>query len=245
MTHTSQLLAAMLLAALSACVWAAHPLVTDDTGTQDEGNSQIELNSDVLRFAGVTSHVAAFTYTYGVLPNLDVFANLPAAWSSPSGIGDASVGAKWRFWESGESSLALKPELILPTGNENKGLGNGKAGASVGLLATRNAGPAAFHANIGVLINRFRLPETGEKNRRHIWRASAAVTYEVHPQTRLAANIGVSGHAEKETRVNPAFFLIGLIFSPVKSLDIDIGFKRGLNSAEVDRQFGGGLTFRY
>jgi hypothetical protein len=99
--------------------FAAHPLVTDDTGTQGTGNNQLEINTDRGRDDGVSSQSAALTYTYGLRDALDVFVTVPASTTSPSGISDASIGAKWRFMESEKTSLGLKSELFFPTGDES------------------------------------------------------------------------------------------------------------------------------
>jgi hypothetical protein len=126
----------LLLAGLGQLSYAAHPLVTDDTSTQGKGRSQIEVNSDWIQFTGETGHIAAFTYSYGKTDALDLYGTLPVSLSSPSGWDDLSFGAKWRYWESAQSSLAVKCELYLPTGNELRGLGNGSPSLAVSLLAS-------------------------------------------------------------------------------------------------------------
>ncbi len=239
------------LAALSLSVMmmndvqAVHPLVTDDTGTQDQGNSQIELNTDHIRSAGVRSRVAAFTYTYGIRSNVDVFGNLPATLSGPSGMNDAALGIKWRFWKNEQTSLALKPELILATGDESKQLGNGRTSGALTLLASSEHAPWTFHGNIGVQVNNYRSAVLRDANQRLLWRVSAAAVYEVTPQVNLLADIGASRNIEKTIRTNPAFFLVGLIYAPTKKVDVDAGLKFGLKAAEADRQFGVGITYRF
>jgi len=36
-----------------------------------------------------------------------------------------------------------------------------------------------------------------------------------------------------------------VIYALSEDLDLDLGFKKGLNSAETDRQWGTGLTWRF
>ena len=243
----------ILLAWITACVLgavpisalAAHPFITDDTGTQDTGNHQIELNTDYQTFAGARTRLAAFTYSYGLLPHLDALVNLPADLSSPSGIGDASIGVKWRFWEHGTTSLGLKPELYLPSGDADKGLGNGKTSGSVTLLAQHGMEPWSFYGNLGVGLNRYRDFNDRAKNQRVVWRASTAVAYSFAQKTRLLADIGIARNPARSANKHPAFALIGIIHSPRENVDIDIGLKRALNDAEADRQVGAGLTIRF
>lgn len=224
---------------------AAHPLVTDDTGTQGTGNHQLEFNTDRFRDSGLRNRVAAFTYTYGASPSLDLFANLPYSLSTPSGISDVSVGGKWRFWEQDTTSIAIKPELLLPSGNVERELGTGRTGLLTTLLMTHDAEPWTFHANIGFQLTRYRDALREEAVRRTIWRASAAATYAVSEQTVLVLDVGTARNAERAVRANPAFALVGVIFSPTPDVDVDFGVKVGMNRAEVNRQVGAGLTIRF
>ena len=226
-------------------VHAAHPMVTDDTSTQGRGRHQVELNSDWSRFAGEKGQAAAFTYSYGATDALDLYGNLPASISAPAGRGDASLGAKWRFWQSERTSLALKPELFFPTGDEARGLGNGRASLAMVLLGSRVSGPWAFHGNIGFSANRYKVPPFTDPRRLFAWRVSAAVTYGLSPQCTLVADTGVARNREKTETTDPAYLLFGAIYSPRKNIDIDVGIKTGLNRAEVDRQVGAGFTVRF
>ena len=49
MRFKTLLLAAAVATALPLAAQAAHPLVTDDTGTQGDGNWQLEVNTDHTR----------------------------------------------------------------------------------------------------------------------------------------------------------------------------------------------------
>lgn len=238
-------MAACVLSAIPISALAAHPFITDDTGTQDMSNHQIELNTDYQTLAGARTRVASFTYSYGLLPHLDAIVNLPAGLSSPSGIGDASVGVKWRFWEDGTTSLGLKPELYLPTGDVDKGLGNGKTSGAVTLLAQHGMEPWTFYGNLGIELNRYRNFNDRVENQRVVWRASTAVAYSFTQKTRLLADIGIARNPARGENKHSAFALIGIIYSPRENVDIDIGVKRVLNDAEADRQIGAGLTIRF
>lgn len=110
-TPLSCCLAAALLA-LSANAHAAHPLISDDTGTQGQGHWQFELNTDHTRVreAGQSAWEREVNgaLTYGLDDRLDVAVNVP--WlhlSAPGesrerGVGDATVLAKWRFYDDGQ-----------------------------------------------------------------------------------------------------------------------------------------------
>lgn len=225
--------------------WSAHPLVTDDTGTQGRGFQQIEANAEWVRQDGVLVRVAAITYTFGAHDDLDVYINLPRTLTSPSGINDISIGAKWRFYQAGPLIVDLKPEVLLPTGDDNKALGHGRSNVLVTLIASYDAFPWTLHANAGVVQNRFRLADANDANRRTLWRASAAAWYAVNPGLKIVMDTGIERNAEKNSQRNPGFVLAGVIYSPRSTLDFDVGIKRSLNEVTPQRQAGVGVTFRH
>jgi hypothetical protein len=240
-----RLFAALLLAASAGSARATHPFVSDDTNTQGRGGQQIELNTDRTQRSGDRSQVAAATYSYGLRDNLDIYLNLPAGLDSPAGFGNPSVGAKWRFLDQNGSSLALKPELLLPGGGESKGIGSGRTSMALALLATREAAPWTWLGTFGVAYNRYEDPAVAAANRSLLWRLSGGFAYHTAPALALVADFGVASNSDSSSRVHPAFALAGLIYSPSKNLDLDLGLKFGLNRAEVDRQLGAGLTLRF
>lgn len=235
----------LCLVGLGQAAYAAHPLVTDDTSTQGRRRNQIEVNSDWARFDGEKGHAGTFTYSVGATDALDLYANIPVSLSSPSGRGDLSFGAKWRFWEIPRSSLAIKPELFLPTGNELRGLGNGSPSLAVTLLASHTYGRWGVDGNIGLTANRYKVPPFSDARHLIVWRASVALAYSLNDRLVVVADTGIARNIEKAEKTNPAFILIGTIYSPRQHVDIDIGIKAGLNAAEVKRQVGAGLSVRF
>ena len=239
--------AAWLLCAAIAPAYAAHPLVTDDTGVQGEGHHQLEMNTDWSRQSGQPSHVGAFTYTYGVTDKLDLFANVPQYFSSPtgSGMGDASLGAKWRFHDDKGLSLALKPELFSTSGNPERSHGTGRSSAALSLLGSYESGPWTWHANAGVSYYRYGRDEDIHSHRHTLWRTSAASWYAVNEQWKVVGDVGIAQNSENANRTWPAYALLGVIWSPNDTIDLDIGYKAGLNKAEVTRQVGVGITLHF
>src|SRR4030065_658913 len=57
------------------------------------------------------------------------------------------------------SSLAIKPGLTLPIGDDDKGLGAGKATYSLFFIASQEMDPWAFHLNLGYIRNENTLDE--------------------------------------------------------------------------------------
>jgi hypothetical protein len=249
------LCAALIMPASS---WAAHPLITDDAGTQGKGKFQLEVNgqydSDQETVAGVstkeTGGQVSTTLSYGIDENTDVVLTVPHQWdklqengmttSNVNGLSDTTLEVKMRFYEKDGLSLALKPGVIMPTGDENKGLGAGKAGYSAFFITTKEAAPWAFHMNLGYIRNENKADE--EKN---IWHASLAATYEVIKNLKVVGNLGIERNPDKVSDNDPAFLLGGVIYSVVENFDIDFGVKTGLTSSETDLALMAGTTFRF
>jgi len=141
--------------------------------------------------------------------------------------------------------FALKPALFLPTGDEEKGLGNGKASYGLMFITTKEIEPWAFHLNLGYTHNEYKLAADKEANRKNIWHASLATQAEVLKDLTAVVNIGVEGNSDKTSNTHPAFVLGGLIYSVTENFDIDAGVKAGLNKPETDLTFLAGLVVRF
>jgi hypothetical protein len=236
----------------STNAFATHPLITDDTGTQGKAGIQIELNGEygTGKEDGVTEKTTeiAGAFTYGLTDSLDLIAGIPYLFTSvesegetvkEKGISDASLQAKWRFYEIGKFSFALKPGISLPTGDEQKGLGTNKIGYSGFLINTINIEPFAFHLNFGYMRNEKKFEE--ENN---LWHASAACEYSILKNLRVVVNIGMEKNSDPDATDNPAFILGGIIYSVKYNIDLDAGFKYGLNKPEVDYSLLAGITIK-
>lgn len=243
--------------------FAAHPLITDDTGTQGKGKFQLEINGesgyekekeDGTTIKETSSEVAA-AVSYGVLDNIDAVIGLPYQWnkakedsevvSDEKGISDIALEVKWRFYEADGLSLALKPGLSLPTGNEDRGLGNGRISCGLTFITTKEAGPWAFHLNLAINHNEYKLDDDRDANRKDIWHASLASEAEAVKDLRLVANIGIEKNPDKSSSTDPAFILGGLIYSASENIDLDLGVKFGLNKPETDRTMLAGMALRF
>ncbi|WP_374358434.1 transporter [Chitinimonas sp.] len=241
---------ATLCLAASFSVYAAHPMVSDDTGTQGSGKWQFEANTDQAQSSrdGVRNRLGAYNsaMTYGLAESIDVSLSVPY-WRirqdgspSQSGVGDVGLAAKWRFYEQDGLSFALKPSLSLPTGNKDKNLGAGRAGVGLAGVTTYTSGKLTWLGNVGLTY-----ADNSTGARKSLWAVSTGVQYALNERLKLALDTGVYRNSDRSDSTNPSFALVGLIYSPSEQLDLDIGYKRGLNHAEYDRSFGIGLTTRW
>ncbi|HXX82191.1 MAG TPA: transporter [Thermodesulfovibrionales bacterium] len=236
-------------------IFAAIPLITDDTGTQGKGNFQFELfgeyghESEPL-ITTKTGNVSA-TLTYGIIDTVDIIFGIPyQAWNSKNsdsesvvkgdGLADLSLEAKWRFYEKEGLSFALKPGFTVPTGDTDKGLGAGRPTYHLLLLATKQMKPWQFDMNIGYLYN-----ENTAGERKNIWSASVDAQCEVVKDLKLVLDTGVATNPDSSSDTPPVYILGGLIWSVRENLDIGLGIKGGLTNPETDIAVRGGITWRF
>ena len=117
---------AILIASVPAAR-AAHPLITEDTGTQGKGRWQLEAFGEEgrERATGTRLKQVGAVLSHGIAGSTDLQFGLPWIASGAHGIGDASLDLKWRYFEKDALSLGLKPGVTLPTGNQGAGRGTG------------------------------------------------------------------------------------------------------------------------
>jgi len=120
----------------------------------------------------------------------------------------AVLETKWRLFEKDKFSVALKPGISIPTGNDEKGLGAGLLGGHLFLIASQELGSWAFHGNLGYIRNENKVDE-----RKDIWHASFAATWEVIKNLKLVADIGIERNPDEDAKNDPAF-IIGGSFIP-------------------------------
>jgi hypothetical protein len=242
---------------LPAAAWAAHPLLTDDTGTQGKGKFQVETSgswlSDKPDANGTETReidtLATAVFTAGVAETVDLAVTVPYVWTETraagavtkqNGISDTVVEMKWRFFEKDKLSMALKPGVVIPTGDDEKGLGTGHYGYTAFLLSTYAAELWAFDANLGYLHLENRAEERVDR-----WFASLAARYNVSEQWKLVGEAGIARNPDPADSSHPAFAQAGVIFSPKDNLDLSVGYVIGLNDAEIDHTVRAGVTMRF
>lgn len=245
------------MAFYAAAARAAHPLISDDAGTQGKGGSQIEVNGQYARDketeAGSEAKGTAIdlesVLSYGIIDSLDAVLTLPysslretvnGVGASERGVGDISGGVKWRFFEHEGLSFALKPGVSIPTGNDEKGLGAGKYGYSTFLIATQEIEPWVLHLNLGYIRNNNLVDE-----RENLYHASLATEYRIKDIVRIVVNIGQERNPDLTSDREPVFGLAGAVYGLTKSMDLDLGFKAGLSGPETDTTVLAGAALRF
>lgn len=224
---------------------AAHPLVTEDTGTQGAGGWQLEVNAERSRdrIEGVAERAwqPAATLSYGPIDTIDLqltVARLDVRGGARGAL-DTALDLKWRFYESGALSFALKPGLTLPTGDENEGRGSGDATWGALFIASYELQRWAFHGHAGYRRNRNRLAE-----RESLWQLAGALGFEATPALDLIVDISFDRNPDPGSRRELRQTVLGVIYGATKHLDLDAGIRRG-NDPAIDRALLFGVTLRW
>lgn len=262
---TALLAAAFTLS--STQVFAARPLFTDDAGTLGKGRSQIEVGMQTRQEKDIINgksdrwnySTASGTVTHGLSDKIDLVAEVPFQWythrqngqimDENSAIGDISMHVKWRFYEKEDSwfTLALKPGLIIPTGDEKKGFGNGKLCEELVLIASREAELLSTHVNLGYTHNAYVLESDRAKKNNHIWKASFGGELNLIGKLKLVGDIGIETSPEKDAEKNQSYVLGGAVLGLDKDTDIDFGMRKELNKGETNTNVTviAGFTMHY
>jgi hypothetical protein len=236
--------AAALTVLFASGAYGAHPLNTEDTGVQGRGKWQLELNGERNhdRIDGETLRgaQAAAVLSFGITDNVDL--QVGVNWQDigfERGAGDAIAAVKWRFWERAPWSLGVRAGVTLPTGDEERGLGNGRTTWD-GLLIGQYEGERwIFLSHLG-----YRRNHNAVGDRDSIREISGAVLYKATEGLKLLID------ATRTTNPDPASdqalrqVVVGFIWSLTKDIDLDSGMRRG-NDPAIDKALMAGVTLRW
>jgi len=125
---------------------AGPPFVTEDPEPPPPGGWEINVPFIIERTPGETDmNTPLFDLNYG-LPNIQLKLEIPVeiihddADGTVGGAGDLVLGVKWRFLnnERSQFQLGTYPQVLVPTGNHSRGLGQGGSAFEFPLIAQKN-----------------------------------------------------------------------------------------------------------
>jgi hypothetical protein len=158
---------AILLAVPNA--WAGPPYATDDPEPVEFRHWEIYLASQSARGAdGWTLTAPHLEVNYGAAPDLQLHVIAPMAFVAPRGApteygyGDTEVGVKWRFVHEGKYTpqVGIFPLLEIPTGDHDRGLGNGSTQVYLPLWIQKSVGDWQSYGGAGYWVH----PGDGNRN---------------------------------------------------------------------------------
>lgn len=241
-------------------------LATDGADPVESKHAEIELNGsymyDRAKISGIITTSSStdgdITVTAGIVKGLDMAVSIPYTFSSrvtangdlsarSEGFNDMTVDFKYQLLQADGLKMAIKPGVILPTGDTRKGLSDGDTGFAVALLATGELaeGKLQVHANAGYVSHSYKDAAVKNISRGELFNASIACEAEVAERFKLAADTGVVTNTDRTSNTLPAYALVGVKYEFNKQLEGYAGVKFGLSKPEADSiaLFGAVLKF--
>jgi hypothetical protein len=191
-------------------VQAGPPFVTDDPEPPPPGGWEINIPFMLERSPGKTEmNAPLFDFNYG-LPDVQLKLEFPISIvhddgdGTAAGAGDLLLGVKWRFLNNEESHLQLGvyPQLLVPTGDHARGLGEGRPAFVLPLLAQKSWSNWTLYGNVGFWW------QTAAETRNYIY-AGAVLEREINERLTLGAELFGNSPKERGGRSDVAFNLGG------------------------------------
>lgn len=192
---------------------AGPPFRTDDPEPVEYRHWEVYLATQYQRNHDDTAAAAPLLeINYGAYPNLQLHLIAPLLYEKPEGesaqygYGDTEFGFKYRFINETElmPQVGIFPLIEIPTGDEDRGLGNGKAQVFLPVWLQKSWGPWTSYGGGGYWIN----PGEGNKDYWFFgWEAQRKIT----ELLTLGAEIFHQTRSEEEGDRNTGFNMGGFI----------------------------------
>lgn len=191
-------------------VQAGPPFVTDDPEPPPPGSWEINIPFMLERSPGKTEmNAPLFDFNYG-LPDVQLKLEFPISIvhddgdGTAVGAGDLLLGVKWRFLNNEELHLQLGvyPQLLVPTGDHARGLGEGRTAFVLPLVAQKSWGKWTLYGNVGFWW------QTAAETRNYVY-AGAVLEREINERLTLGAELFGNSPKEHGSRSDVAFNLGG------------------------------------
>jgi len=149
--------ATVLFLGLGAATVDASPLDTEDTKTLEPGQVELELRGDYEKSPDEKEWSLTTTLNIGVFPGLEVDVDAPFVLLDPEddstrgGVGDVELTTKYRLLDETERRPAFMGAVVLrlPTGDEDRGLGEEGVDVLPLAVVSKTFGPLTLTLNGG------------------------------------------------------------------------------------------------
>ncbi len=154
---------------LALSAHAGAPFLTDDPEPVEYQHHEMYIAMQQTKtrdgWAGAAPYVE---FNFGPVPDVQLHIQMPLMLNAPAagprqyGYGDTELGVKYRILEEGDHQpmAAVYPAIELPTGDTNRGLGNGRTQVFLPLWLQKHWGSWQSYGGGGYWIN----PAVGQRN---------------------------------------------------------------------------------
>jgi hypothetical protein len=189
---------------------AGPPFVTDDPEPPPPGGWEINVPFIIERTPGKTEmDVPLFDFNYG-LPNVQLKLEFPIeivnenSEGTQAGPGDSLIGVKWRFLNNEQSQFQLGtyPQLLVPTADRARGLGQGQPAYLLPFLVQKSWSKWTVYGDVGYWW------QTAPETRNYVY-AGAVLEREINERLELAVELFGNSPKERGNRSELAFNIGG------------------------------------
>ena len=228
----------VLLAATAA--WAGPPFITDDPEIPPPRGWEINVPFILEHTRAETDMEAPLLdINYGMpaiygLPHVQLKLEIPfevehtSGNGTEAGVGDMLLGVKWPFLDeqSWQPMTGIYPQILVPTGDPSRGLGEGKPAYILPVLAEKHWGKWTVYGDVGYVV------QTADAQRNY-WYGGVSINREINERLELGAELAENAPPPVDGYSNLAFNLGGtwklsehfnLLFSAGRSICGDTEF---------------------
>ncbi|MFA5113352.1 MAG: PDGLE domain-containing protein [Candidatus Margulisiibacteriota bacterium] len=228
----------LILAAVSP-VFAARPLVTDDFYTVAAGGYELEVGYAATQNQASQANGANLSFKRGILANFDLGIEVPYAVSSPSGLNDILLHAKYRLWERGEDEgLTGRIDYKFNNGDVSQGLGSGDNDYCLMLIYSKMVGSTKTHWNFGHV----KVGINGGVQSADYFAYSIALEQPVWGEN---GDVVAEYVANNAASPSPAFIQLGARYLVAQGLKLDAGYSVGLNNNTIKNSATAGIHYEF
>jgi len=241
----------MLIVAFLFCMqkaaYAARPLSSEDAGVCGKGNFQLDAGFDYAKEGNKDkSYTFLLAGAYGISQRSDLSVELPYLMIAPGDgnnearLSDIKLAFKSLIIPEGEinPAIALKIQLKLSNGNEEKNLGSGDEDAGIIFAVSKTLGKLVLHGNLGyTLVGRGR-----DDTLKNYILYGLAGEYALSTKIKLVMEL----YGESDSHFDPGSLrhhnltpLIGFSYQLNEKIVLDTAFKVGISES---RRQAYGLT---
>jgi cobalt/nickel transport protein len=237
-----------LISFSSTFTYAARPLTTDDAGTVEKGEFQLETGFDALRQDNHDREYSpSMTLTYGLLKRMDlgigsgyIFYH-PKEGKKENGMADTELKLKYRWIDEQDwrPAFATTGTVKIPTASESKGLGSGKTDVHINTILTKNLSKRlVLHLNLGYTF-------IGETHVNNELNYSMAAQFILTETWALVGEVVGVNNLNGQHGDDPISCLLGTYYLITDKIIWDAGLEIGMSKAAPDFRFTTGLTLLF
>jgi len=248
------LLIVIFIGLTTSISFAFRPFRTEDAGISPIGFFAVELGNEFRKNDDGKDNVTTFALTYGLLDWIETEIDLalltlrPDSGKNEFGFGDTVILSKFKILgEKGVlydnylfPDMGLRPSVLFPTGDEDKGTGSGQIELGILLVIEKTFWEVAGRANLGYFASN---DPTFDENFEDRFFYGVQIDFplfieELSLGTELTGQFA-SGEGSQ------LFSLTGLVFQITENIVLDGGVELGLKDAGSAVTAIVGITFGF